>query len=102
LLKIRAFRPFPKEAILEALKDADTIITFDKALSLGLGGILLTEMKTIFYGKKKQPRFCGFLVGLGGRDIPNQSLIDAMKKVESDTVEDQFIDLRTELIGIGE
>jgi pyruvate ferredoxin oxidoreductase alpha subunit len=102
LLKVRAFRPFPKEAILEALKDADTVITFDKALSLGLGGILLNEMKTVFYGKKKQPRFCGFLVGLGGRDIPNQSLIDAIRKVESETVEDQFIDLRTELIGIGE
>jgi pyruvate ferredoxin oxidoreductase alpha subunit len=102
LLKVRAFRPFPKESIYDALKDVDTIVVMEKALSLGLGGILLNELKTVFYGKKQQPRMCGFLVGLGGRDIPNQSIIDAVKKAESETVEDQFVDLREELIGIGE
>ena len=102
LLKIRAFRPFPKEAIYDALKDSDTIVVMEKALSLGWGGILLNEMKTVFYGKKKQPRLCGFIVGLGGRDIPNQSIVDALKKAESETVEDNFVDLREELIGIGE
>jgi len=102
LLKIRAFRPFPREAIYDALKDTDTIVVMEKALSLGWGGILLNEMKTVFYGKKKQPRLCGFIVGLGGRDIPNQSIVDALKKAESETVEDHFVDLREELIGTGE
>ena len=102
LLKVRAFRPFPKEAIYDALKDVDTIIVMEKGLSMGLGGILLNELKTAFYGKKKQPRLCGFIVGLGGRDIPNQSIIQAVKKAESETVEDHFVDLREELIGIGE
>ncbi|MGB8657894.1 MAG: transketolase C-terminal domain-containing protein [Candidatus Zixiibacteriota bacterium] len=102
LLKVRAFRPFPKEAIYDALKDVDTVIVMEKAISLGLGGILLNEMKTAFYGKKNQPRMCGFIVGLGGRDIPNQSIINAVKKAQSETTEDQFVDLREELIGIGE
>jgi pyruvate ferredoxin oxidoreductase alpha subunit len=102
LLKVRAFRPFPKEAIYDSLKDVDTIVVMEKALSLGWGGILLNEMKAAFYGKAKQPKFCGFIVGLGGRDIPNQSIIDAVKKAESETVEDNFVDLRTELIGVGE
>jgi pyruvate ferredoxin oxidoreductase alpha subunit len=102
LLKVRAFRPFPKEAIYDALKDADTIVVVEKAISLGLGGILLNEMKSIFYGKKKQPRICGVIVGLGGRDIPTKSIMEAVKKAESEMVEDHFVDLREELIGIGE
>jgi pyruvate ferredoxin oxidoreductase alpha subunit len=102
LLKIRAFRPFPREAIYDALKDVDNIIIMEKALSLGFGGILLNETKTVFYGKERQPKISGFIVGLGGRDVPNKSLIRAVKKAESEMVEDSFVDLREELIGIGE
>ena len=102
LLKIRAFRPFPKEAIYDALKDVDNIIIMEKALSMGLGGILLNETRAVFYGRKKQPKMSGFIVGLGGRDVPNKSIINAVKKAESKDVEDFFVDLREELIGIGE
>jgi pyruvate ferredoxin oxidoreductase alpha subunit len=102
LLKIRAFRPFPKEAIYDALKDLDNIIIMEKALSMGLGGILLNETRSAFYGKKREPKISGFIVGLGGRDVPNKSIINAVKKAESEAVEDFFVDLREELIGIGE
>jgi pyruvate ferredoxin oxidoreductase alpha subunit len=102
LLKIRAFRPFPKEAIYDALKDVDNIIIMEKALSMGLGGILLNETKSAFYGQKRQPKISGFIVGLGGRDVPTKSIISAVKKAESKDVEDSFVDLREELIGIGE
>jgi pyruvate ferredoxin oxidoreductase alpha subunit len=102
LLKIRAFRPFPKQAVYDALKDLDTIVTVEKSISMGLGGILLNEIKSAFYGQKKQPRICGVIVGLGGRDVPTKSIIDVVKKAESETIEDLFVDLREELIGIGE
>jgi pyruvate ferredoxin oxidoreductase alpha subunit len=102
LLKIRAFRPFPKEAIYDALKDVDNIVIMEKALSLGMGGILLNETRAVFYGKKRQPKISGFIVGLGGRDVPNKSIINAVNKGESEVVEDSFVDLREELIGIGE
>ncbi len=102
LLKVRAFRPFPKEAIYDALKDVDTIVVMEKAISLGLGGILLNEIRAVFYGKKKQPRICGLIVGLGGRDVPTKSIIEVVKKAQSEMVEDHFLDLREELIGIGE
>jgi pyruvate ferredoxin oxidoreductase alpha subunit len=102
LLKIRAFRPFPKEAIYDALKGVDNIVITEKALSLGLGGILLNEMRALFYGKDRQPKISGFIVGLGGRDVPNKSVINAVRKAESGVMEDSFVDLREELIGIGE
>jgi pyruvate ferredoxin oxidoreductase alpha subunit len=102
LLKVRAFRPFPREVVYDALKDADTIIVVEKAISLGFGGILLNELRSVFYGKKKQPRLCGVIVGLGGRDIPTKSIVEAVKKAQFEPLEDYFVDLREELIGIGE
>ncbi len=102
LLKVRAFRPFPKEAVYDAVKDVDTIVAMEKGISLGFGGILLNELRSVFYGKKKQPRLCGVIVGLGGRDVPIKSIVEAVKKAQSEPVEDYFVDLREELIGIGE
>lgn len=102
LLKVRAFRPFPREVIYDALKDADTMVVVEKAISLGFGGILLNELRSVFYGKKKQPRLCGVIVGLGGRDVPTKSIVEAVRKAQSEPLEDYFVDLREELIGIGE
>jgi pyruvate ferredoxin oxidoreductase alpha subunit len=102
LLKVRAFRPFPREAIYDALKHVDTVVVMEKAISLGLGGILLSEMKSAFYGKKKQPRLCGCILGLGGRDVPTNSIVQATKKAKTETFEDHFVDLREELIGADE
>jgi pyruvate ferredoxin oxidoreductase alpha subunit len=102
LLKVRAFRPFPKAAVYDALKDMDTIVAVEKGISLGFGGILLNELRAAFYGKKKQPRICGMIVGLGGRDVPTKSIVEAVNKAQSEPLEDYFVDLRQELIGIGE
>ncbi len=102
LLKIRAFRPLPAEAIYEALKDVDTVVVMEKAISMGLGGIALNELKSVFYGRKKQPKLCGAILGLGGRDVPTKSIIETTERAQTETFEDLFVGLREELIGIGE
>ncbi len=99
VLKVRAFRPFPEEAIYEALRDVKNIVVFEKAISFGKGGILYDEVKTAFYGKKRNPRISGLIVGLGGRDIPKESLADAIMKGEKDEIRTVFVDLKKELIG---
>lgn len=99
VLKIRAYRPFPEEAIYEALKNVKNIVVFEKAISLGKGGILYDEIKTAFYGKKSQPKISGLIVGLGGRDIPKKSIADAIAKGEKEEIKTIFVDLKEELIG---
>jgi len=99
VLKIRAFRPFPEEAIYEALKDVKNIVVFEKAISLGKGGILYDEVKTAFYGKKHQPKISGLIVGLGGRDIPKESIADGIAKGEKGEIKAVFVDLKKEFIG---
>ncbi len=84
LLRIRTFRPFPKEDIKEFLKDANNIAVLDKNISLGFNkGALGIEMASILKNKK----VCNYIVGLGGRDITIdniKSIINHVEKAEDD------------------
>jgi len=99
LLRIRVLRPFSKEAIYSALKDVKSIIVMEKNISLGLEGMLATEIKACFYAKEKQPKVSGYIVGLGGRDIPQDSLRKTILKAEKRLAEAEFVDLKHDLIG---
>jgi pyruvate ferredoxin oxidoreductase alpha subunit len=99
VLKIRAFRPFPKEAIYDALKDIKNVIVIEKAISLGATGILNDEIKAAMYGKPKQPKISGFIAGLGGRDIPKESIVKTIEQGESRVADNVFVDLKENLIG---
>jgi pyruvate ferredoxin oxidoreductase alpha subunit len=99
VLKIRSYRPFPKEAINDALKGVKNVVVIEKAISLGATGILYDDIKADLYGKPSQPKVSGFIAGLGGRDIPKESIVKAIEKGETQAVDNVFIDLREHLIG---
>lgn len=90
LLRVRTFRPFPREDILENLSDKDTVIVLDKAVSLGNSGALFTEVRDALYSAKKRPKVVGFIAGLGGKDIRTKDInriIDSAKKMKDGEVE---------------
>ena len=97
VLKVRSFRPFPKNEICEALKDAKKVHVIEKAVSIGLGGIVSTEIKAAFCGKPVVPEIIGHICGLGGRDITAETIIEIVHG-SGDSSSDQFIDLKKELI----
>ncbi len=99
VLKIRAFRPFPKETIYDALKNVKNVIVIEKAISLGATGILYDEIKAALYGRQMQPEVSGFIAGLGGRDIPKESLVKVIEKGQVELTENDFVDLKENLIG---
>src|SRR3989304_4374608 len=98
ILKVRTFRPFPKEAIYEALKGAEKVAVVEKAISLGYGGILGPEMRSVFYGKKKMPQISSFIAGLGGREITTDTIFKIVEKTEEKSPELEFVDLRREIL----
>jgi len=67
LARVRTFRPFPEEEILELSKKADLIV-IDRNISVGLGGALFNEIKGKLYGKS-DANVHGFIAGLGGKDV---------------------------------
>ncbi len=74
LLKLRTFRPFPTEAVREALRGASKVAVVDRNLSFGNQGIFFTELKSALYGRPEAPLAYGFVAGLGGRDITPATL----------------------------
>jgi pyruvate/2-oxoacid:ferredoxin oxidoreductase alpha subunit len=44
-LRVRVFRPWPKEEVAKAIEKAKKVIVFDQAISVGMGGILAAHIK---------------------------------------------------------
>ena len=104
LLKIRSFRPFPAEEIAKAVAGAKVIAVLEKDISLGTGeGALVTEIKAALYNRDIRVPVLGFVIGLGGRDIPVgtiQRIVDKAEDVikHGITVENEFVDLKREIL----
>ncbi|WP_287153611.1 transketolase C-terminal domain-containing protein [Candidatus Solincola tengchongensis] len=98
LLKVRCFRPFPKEAIHDALMGVSVVGVIEKDISLGLEGTLCSEMRAAFCGEES-PEISSFIMGLGGRDIT----VEEIKQIARDLARNpacrvEFRGLREELL----
>ncbi len=85
LLKVIAFRPFPQEDIYEAVKNAQRIAVLDKNISFSIGGVLYNEIKA-----KMDVDASGFILGLGGRDVSPEDIINIVKETRNPTDPDKI------------
>ena len=66
LLKIKLFRPFPVEAVKQAVAGVPRLVVMERNYSPGLGGILHQELKAALCGMENTPLIHGYLAGVGG------------------------------------
>jgi pyruvate ferredoxin oxidoreductase alpha subunit len=84
LLKLRMWRPFPFKDLREAVGDAEVVIVCDRALSLGgVGGPVMSEVRSAFYPLAKRPQILGYIIGLGGRDVAPEAFKDILAKAQA-------------------
>ncbi len=83
VLGLRVFRPFPKAAVVQALRKSKLIVVFDKNISYGSEGATCSEIKSALYGTYINAAIRNFIVGLGGRDVKARELVEATKKAIS-------------------
>lgn len=83
LIKIKSFRPFPKQEIIKAAENLKGIAVIDRNISLGNEGAMYTELRSVFYNQNKKPIIKGFIAGLGGRDITPGHIKTAFNKIEN-------------------
>jgi pyruvate ferredoxin oxidoreductase alpha subunit len=70
LIRLRLWRPFPFEELRRAVKNAETLIVLDRALSTGgPGGPVCSEIRSALYDTNPRPKIVSFVGGMGGRDI---------------------------------
>ncbi len=89
---ITSFRPFPAEAVREALAKASRIIVIEKAFSIGFGGVLATDVALVVQGA--DAKVFSVVAGLGGRAITRRSLEDLLaQSARGDLKSLTFLDL---------
>jgi pyruvate/2-oxoacid:ferredoxin oxidoreductase alpha subunit len=76
---IRAYRPFPRKAIQEALKNAKALIVLEKDISYGFEGALCSDIKAALYGTGLNAPLHNYIAGLGGRDVKAREIYEAVK-----------------------
>ena len=68
-MKIRVFRPFPKDDLVKAAKGLKALAVLDRSDSLnGISGPLFTDIRSALYGEAAVPA-ADYIYGLGGRDV---------------------------------
>ena len=82
VLGVISFRPFPLEAVREALKNAKRVVILEKTFAVGIGGILATDVRTALDGISMLDYTV--VAGLGGRPITKTSLHDLFGKATRD------------------
>jgi pyruvate ferredoxin oxidoreductase alpha subunit len=87
LVKVRTWRPFPAEALRQALKGVNWVTVCDKNIVYGVGGALGTELKAALYGQNPA-RVNSYVVGLGGRDVTAVELKQVLDRSENTEKQD--------------
>lgn len=77
VIGLRSYRPFPKEALIEATTKTKLVVVFDKSLSYGNEGPICSDLKSALYVSEMRPVVHGYVAGLGGRDVKARELVEA-------------------------
>ena len=80
LIKIRCYRPFPSEDILEHIKGAEVVAVLDANFSMGSEGAVGMDLKAKLCGRPEAPIVVDFIAGLGGREVNEERIIEIVEK----------------------
>jgi len=81
MVKLRHFRPFPVEDVIEVAKNVKVMGVMDRATAFGspTGGPISSEVKTALHGIEKTAKILPMMSGLGGREVTVEQQKDQLK-----------------------
>ena len=82
LITPRLLRPFPAQHLQQLLAGRKGVAVIDQNISMGMGGVLHTELASTLYGQADGPTVLASFIGaLGGRDISSEEFFEMAKVV---------------------
>ncbi len=81
MVKLRHFRPFPVEEIIEIAKKVQVLGVMDRGTAFGspTGGPISSEVKTALHNTEKTAKILPMISGLGGREVTIDQQKDQLK-----------------------
>ncbi len=102
LLRLRTYRPYPVQDIINALENVKAIAVMDRSHSFGAhGGPIFHEIRHTLYEASIHPQIVDYIYGLGGRDMP-QTLIHEIYKDLQKILETKRVEKPVQFIGVRE
>jgi pyruvate ferredoxin oxidoreductase alpha subunit len=97
VLGLTTFRPFPADALRAALSGAKRVVVLDRALAVGVGGVVSIDVAAALAGTDLRQH--SVVAGLGGRPITRASLRGTLlRALEDDLPPLTFLDLDHRLL----
>lgn len=81
VLRVVSFRPFPKEQVRKATKNAKVVTVIDRSHGMGSFAPLYLEVCASLANRNNDAKLYSFSAGLGGRDVGYKTLLKAYDKV---------------------
>ena len=98
VLGIHSFRPFPLTAVREALQGVDRLVVLDRSFSVGMGGVVATDVRMAMTGSQVRRGYT-VVAGLGGRAITKASLHRMLREAIADKLPPlSFLDLDERIV----
>ena len=82
LIKIRCYRPFPYEEIIEAMGGAKAAAILDSNFSMGSEGAVGMDLKAKLYGRPDAPMVIDVIAGLGGKIVNKKTVSEIVGLAE--------------------
>jgi pyruvate ferredoxin oxidoreductase alpha subunit len=102
LLRLRTYRPYPVQEIIDALENVKAVAVMDRSHSFGAhGGPVFHEIRHILYDAEIRPQIVNYIYGLGGRDMP-QTLIHEIYTNLQKVVKTKRVEKPVQFIGVRE
>jgi len=78
LLRMVALRPFPVSDVRRLLAGRRKVAVLDRNMSPGHSGVFAEEVRSALAGQADAPPVYGYVVGLGGRDVRVETVIEVV------------------------
>ena len=83
VIKLRTFRPFPEEELVQALSGLKALAVLDRCASFGLSmGPVYSEVLAALYRAGLQVPAASYIYGLGGREVRPEQIVRACDDLE--------------------
>jgi len=82
LIKLRCFRPFPYEELIDALRGIKAAVILDSNISMSSEGAISLDLKSKLYGMPDPPIVFSVIAGLGGKVVNKNTIYELFNKAE--------------------
>jgi len=80
LLRIRLFRPFPKDRLINLLDSVKEVFVLNRAVSYGACSTLTQEIRAALYNSNIKALVYDIVISLGGREVYPETIVDLLSK----------------------